>query len=127
MSDFNEYNDPTPVATVEQYKKAFIAVRDRFGISQKQLTLLRAQLKDDRKVIAADPFSKESGINVNSEYGGLAHHITEAIPITLRPTRDGQPHWWRALSFGPHEPDNTAAYYWIMRPEVVQALTELRW
>jgi hypothetical protein len=41
----NPYNDPTHIATVEQYKAALLAVRDQGGIWGKPLEMLKAHFR----------------------------------------------------------------------------------
>lgn len=121
------YSDPTPIATVEQFKTALLAVRDRFGISSKDLALLRAHCRAPNHKISTFRDAKELGYashgDVNKSYGKFAHDVCDALHCILPPTPSGEPHWWRTLAYG-NENDH---YEWIMRPELVQALQEMKW
>ena len=117
---YNEYNDPTPIATVEQFKQALLTVRDTIGISQQDSAMLKAHCSAHEHTISSNPVH-------NLQYGALAHHVADALGITLRPTHSGEPHWWRTLAIG-HDPlSKDASYEWIMRPELVKALQEMKW
>ena len=66
---------------------------------------------------------------VNLHYGTLASDVAHALHVTLPPAPDGNPHWWRTLAYGNSgEPQgDDGCYEWVMRPELVQALQEMRW
>ena len=127
------YSDPTPIATAEQFKTALLSVRDRVGISPKDLAMLRSQCRAPAHIITTQQLAQELGyshyIAASGQYGTLAHHIADALHIVLPRTPSGEPHWWRTLSVGndgaPQTDDGN--YEWIMRPELVQALQEMRW
>lgn len=132
MESFS-YSDPKSVATAAQFKAALLSVRDRIGISPKDLALLRAHCRAPNHTISAFQLAKELGYpnhgSVNMPYGILAHHVCDALHVVLPPTPSGDPHWWRTLAYGNDDAaqaDN-GHYEWIMRPELVQALQELKW
>lgn len=127
------FSDPTPIATAEQYKSALLTVRDKVGISPKDLAMLRIQCRAPAHTITTQKLARELGyshyIAASGQYGTLAHHITDALHIVLSYVPSGDPHWWRTLSYGNDDTSQTddGNYEWIMRPELVQALQEMRW
>jgi hypothetical protein len=129
--EFNEYNDPTPIATPEEFKQALLKVRDRYGISPKELAMLKAQCHAPNHTITSQQLAKVLGyshyIAANGAYGSFADRVCHALGITLAPTRSKEPHWWRTLAIG-HVPANSKDdYEWVMRPQLVQALQEMKW
>jgi hypothetical protein len=125
------YSDPTPIATVEQFKAALFKVRDsKAGISQQDLVLFRTHCRAPNYTITTQQLAKELGPNyrtANEPYGSLAHRVCSALGVTLKKTDSGEPHWWRTLAIGHNPLDKNNPYEWIMRPELVQALKELNW
>lgn len=127
------YSDPTPIATAEQFEAALLKVRDRYGISVKDLAMLKAHCCAPNHTISTSRLAQEVGYpsfsSVNMQYGILARHVVEALHVTLPRTPSGDPHWWRALAYGndgaPQNEDG--CYEWIMRPELVQALQGIKW
>ena len=124
----NPYSDPTSIATVEQFKTALLAVRDRIGISQKDLALLRSHCRAPNHTISAVQLAKEFNLpnhnTANMQYGTLAHHIADALHYRPGPFPDGQPHWWFTFAYWNEDSEETdkSKDQWIMRPELVQAL-----
>jgi|GEM_PF-787798 len=127
------YSDPSSIATAEQFKAALLSVRDKFTKENHYLDLLTAHYRSPSHTISTGRLAKEVGYTsysaANSQYGALAHHIADAFHIVLPPTPSGDPHWWRTLAYGNDGTPQTddGCYEWIMRPELVQALQELRW
>ena len=127
------FSDPTPIATVEQFKTALRAVRDKNGISDKELAILRAHCRAPNYTISTFQLAKELGYashgDVNKSYGKFAHDICDALHIVLPPTPSGEPHWWRTLAYGNQGmPQMDGGHYeWIMRLELVQALQDWKW
>jgi hypothetical protein len=121
------YSNPAEIATVEQFKAALLAVRDRIGISPKDLALLRAHCRAPNHTISTFKLAKELGYtshgDVNKSYGKFAHDVCDALHCVLPKAPDDEAHWWRTLAYG-NEADH---YEWIMRPELVQALQEMKW
>ena len=133
MTPMDIYSDPSSIATAEQFKAALLLVRDKGGISPKDLAMLRAHCRAPNHTISTSRLAQEVGYpnfsSVNMQYGTLAHHFADALHVTLPPTPSGDPHWWRTLAYGndgiPQTDDG--CYEWIMRPELVQALQEMKW
>ena len=127
-----EFSDPTSIATAKQFKTALLSVRDRVGISTKDLALLRAHCRAPDHTISTLRLAQDLGFpnysTVNMQYGTLAHHIADALHHIPGPFPDGKTHWWHTLAFGNNaESIEAESYEWIMRPELVQALQEMRW
>jgi hypothetical protein len=127
-----EFSDPTSIATATQFKTALLAVRDRIGISPKDLAILKAHCRAPSHTISTFRLAQEIGSpnysTVNMQYGTLAHHVADALHHTPGPFPDGKTHWWHTLAYGNNgEPIEAEHYAWIMRPELVQALQEMRW
>jgi len=127
--DVDAYSDPTPIATAEQFKAALLAAR----ISETEVAILRAQYGAPNHTLSAVQLAKElhypTYATVNAQYGRLAHRVAEALHYRPGPFPDGNPHWWRTLS---HWNDDAplgeeGQDQWIMRPELAQALHELKW
>jgi hypothetical protein len=127
------YSNPTTIATVEQFKTALMAVRDRIGISPNDLAMLRAHCRAIKHTISTTRLAEELGFKsyapAGLQYGILAHNVCDALHCVLPPTPSGDPHWWRTLAIGNHgvPVTNDGHYEWIMRPQLVQALQELKW
>jgi hypothetical protein len=127
------YSDPTPIATVEQFKTALKAVRDGIGISQKEVAMLKFHCRAPAHTVTAQQLAKEFNyrhyVAAAGQYGTLAHHVCDALHYVLPPTPSGEPHWWRTLAYGNDGVPVTddGHYEWIMRPQLVQALQEWKW
>lgn len=124
------YSDPKPIATAEQFKAALLKVRDKVGITANDLAMLRAHYRAPNHTISTTRLAQEIGFSpVNIQYGILARHVGDALNVSLPRTPSGDPHWWRTLAYGndgaPQIEDGR--YEWIMRPELVQALQEMKW
>ena len=77
----DEYSDPTPIATVEQFKAALLKVRDRIGISPRDVALLKAHCRTPNHTISTVQLAKQVGYSnysaVNMHYGKLAHDVAD--------------------------------------------------
>jgi hypothetical protein len=133
IEGMDEYSNPAPIATAAQFKAALLAVRDRIGIDPKVLAMLRAHCRAPNHTTSTFQLSKELGHaghgDVNKSYGRFAHDVCDALHVVLPPAPSGDPHWWRTLAFGNDDAPrvDSGHYEWIMRPELVQALQELKW
>jgi hypothetical protein len=127
------YSNSSPMGSPEQFKKALLAVRDRVPDMTPYVALLRAHCRAPKHTISMSKLAEEVGYtnyaSANLQYGNLAHYIVDGLRITLPPTPSGEPHWWRVVAYGNKDtPQNDQGHYeWIMRPELVQALEELKW
>jgi hypothetical protein len=126
------FNDQTPVATVPEIKTALCAVRDttvRKALDQ-YLRLLRAHYNSPDHTATTTALAKELGFGsyttVNQTYGAFAHALADALCYKPEPIPGiGQMHWWRTIATCPSDPG--ADVEWRMRPELAQALNEMRW
>jgi len=129
----DEYSDPTPIATAKQFKTALLSLKDKGGLSQRDLMLLRAHFHAAKQTISTFQLAKEVGYAsfgaVNIRYGKLARRVADSLRYTPTPDSKGDFHWWRTLSYGNDGTPQTddGHYEWIMRPELVIALKEWNW
>ena len=129
----DEYSDPTPIATVEQFKAALLAVRDSVADINPYLAMLRAHCRAPNHTISttrlAQAVDLPSYSSANLQYGKLAHEVADALHYSPGPFPGGNKHWWRTLAYGNEGVPQTddGHYEWIMRPELVQALQAMRW
>ena len=121
-----------PIATVEQFKKALLSVRDS-SLPQAHLSMLQAQCQTHDHSITATKLAEAAGYEnfnaANLQYGTLASKVAKHIGFTPELRKDGSPHWWTTLSYaniGITDPDS-GHFLFIMRPELVQALKEMKW
>lgn len=129
----DEFSNPKPVATAEQFKAALRAL-EMAGIPHKHLEMLKAHCRAPNHTISTGQLAKEVGYpdnkTVNLQYGTLAHRVILELHHYKHPTfSTGNPHWWTALAYGNvGTPQNEDGHFeWIMRPQLVQALQELGW
>jgi hypothetical protein len=128
-----DYLDPTPIATNEQFKRALLAVRDRDGISPTELGMRRAHCRAPKHTITSTKLAHEADLTsyavANLQYGTFAHAVADRLGYTPIKRDDGTTCWWFTLSVGADESDDTdeSRFEWIMRPELVQALQEMKW
>jgi len=128
----DEFSDPTPIATVEQFKTALLAVATNSGTLRQQLAILRAHCR-----ALSIPSPHKTGRCGRFQFIQCHQQPVWAFcPLRRRCTRhrpgpfsDGIPTGgarWRFGNDGAPLTEN-GHYEWIMRPELVQALKEMRW
>lgn len=124
--------EPTkPIATVEQYKQALLALRDK-NLPDSHFRMLRAQGRAPGGAITATQLAEAAGFKnhnaANLQYGTLAANVGVRIGYHPDKRHDGSDIAWPALSFtdGVGAP-GTGHFLFIMRPELLQALKEMRW
>lgn len=129
----NEFSDPSPIATTKEFKDALLAVHDKHGITPKQLRMLRAHLRAAKHTINTTKLASAIGYSDCSSahllYGKFAHRVADALHRKPGPFSTGKPHWWRTLAYGNDDGTpltNDGLYEWVMRPELVQALQEMK-
>ncbi len=122
-----------PVATPEQFKKALLTVRDKH-LPSSHFAMLRAQCRAPQTTITATQLAAaaeyENYNAANLQYGTLAFNIAAALGFTPDERRvDGSLCWWTTLSYSNENQaeENTGYFQFIMRPELVAALREMRW
>lgn len=128
-----DFGNPRPIATAEQFKQALLAVRNRHGITTKNLAMLQAHCRAPAHTITTTKLAEELGLpsysTANMQYGGFAHLVADELHYKPGPFKSGNAHWWLTLAYGNEgEKQNEEGHYeWIMRPELVQALQEMKW
>ena len=121
-----------PIATVEQFKKALLSLRDN-GLPDTHLTMLRAQAKADGGMITSTKLAEFAGYEnynaANLQYGTLGFNLGAFIDYTPPKRKNGTLMWWTVLSYaidGNSELE-TGHFQFIMRPELLAALKEMKW
>jgi len=94
----DEFSDPTPIATPEQFETALLAVRDKWAITPKQMAMLRAHDRAPDHTISTVQLAQDvdfpSYSAANLHYGTFARRVAEALRYRPGPFSDGNPHWW---------------------------------
>jgi hypothetical protein len=123
---------PASIATAEQFKVALLALRDK-NLPDSHLAMLKAQCKSPHQTITATKLAEAAGYQnynaANLQYGTLAFNVAGHLNFSPEKRPDGTPRWWTTLSYsvgGSGEPE-TGQFEFIMRPELVAALREMRW
>lgn len=121
------------IATPEQFKKALLVLRDK-NLPESHFVMLRAQCRAAGSAITATQLAavaKYENYNAaNLQYGTLAFNLASALGfLPAIKHDDGSPCWWTTLSYADEgqTEEGTGHFQFIMRPEVVQALREMRW
>ena len=124
--------ESAPIATVEQYKRALLSLRDK-RLPDTHLTMLKAQAKADGGMITSTKLAEVAGYKnynaANLQYGTLGFNLGAFINYTPPKRKDGTFMWWTVLSYSIDnnaEPD-TGYFQFIMRPELLSALQEMKW
>ena len=123
---------PSPIATSEQFKKALLALRDK-NLPDGHLAMLRAQCALPNASITSTKLAESAGYEnynaANLQYGTLASNLATLLGYTPPKRKDGSVMWWTTLSYSldGHEEPSTGQFQFIMRPELVAALREMRW
>lgn len=122
-----------PIATSEQFKTALLAVRDK-NLPASHLAMLRAQCRAQDSTITSTQLASvadyENYNAANLQYGTLAFNVASAIGFVPQAKRsDGSPCWWTTLSYtnADQAEESTGHFQFIMRPELVLALREMKW
>jgi len=121
-----------PIATVEQFKRALLSLRDK-GLPDTHLTMLRAQGKAEDATITCTKLAEAAEYeNYNAaalQYGTLAFNLGAFIDYTPPKRKDGTSMWWTVLSYSIDEKaePETGHFQFVMRPELLTALREMKW
>ena len=123
MSDFN---DPTPIATAQQYRAALLAVRER--MTEVQLKMLQAHCRSEGHSMSTNRLAEALGMPTASRYSNYAQWIADELKYAPRPGEKKQL-WLHALAYGRPDAMETVdgQYEWIMRPELVETLQAMKW
>jgi hypothetical protein len=121
-----------PIASVERFKSALLSLRDKH-LPSSHFAMLRAQCRAPDATITATQLAAAADYEnynaANMQYGTLAFNLAGLLGFT--PTlqrRDGSLCWWTTLSVegeGPYE--DAPHFHFVMRPELIQALRDMRW
>lgn len=126
-------NTLKPIASPEQFKQALLTLRDK-NLPSSHFNMLRAQCRAPGTKITATQLAKaaeyENYNAANLQYGTLAFNVAAALGFTPQAQRaDGSLCWWTTLAFSEENQaeEGTGHFQFIMRPELVTALREMRW
>ena len=130
-----DYSNKKPIASTDQFKKALLAVRDdrKIKLSAQDISMLRAHCRAENHLITATNLAIQTQLTnfsvANLQYGKLAHKIADKIPYDPPKRKDRSTRWWFTLSYGLDGSDETdqGHFTWVMRPELVKALQEMKW
>jgi len=120
------------IATTDQFKKALLSLRDR-NLPDGHLAMLRAQGLSPDGTITSTKLAEAAGYEnynaANLQYGTLASNL--AVFLSYNPPRrkDGSTMWWTTLSYsvdGNVDPE-TGQFQFVMHPELLAALREMKW
>jgi hypothetical protein len=124
----NEFSNPTPIATPQQYRAAILAVRQR--MTPIQLALLQAHCRSEQHAIStnrlADILKLPTSSAANTAYRNYAHWIADELKFVPAGAK-GKPCWCLALAYGREDGDIDGDYEWVMRPELVETLQAMKW
>ena len=120
------------IATTEQFKRALLSLRDK-NLPDTHLSMLKAQAKGEQAMITSSKLAEVAGyVNYNAanlQYGTLGCNLGAFLDYTPPKRKDGTFIWWTVLSYsidGNAEPE-TGHFQFVMRPELLDALIEMKW
>ncbi|ENJ2789011.1 hypothetical protein HJ014_22530 [Vibrio parahaemolyticus] len=122
-------------ASKQEFINALIKLRDksRFRDTTSYLEMLRAQTKSDNQTITATKLAEVVGFpnynTANLKYGTLGHELAEVLNYEPPKRNDGSTMWFWTISTGnPASEDTQDGHYeFVMRPELYEALVEIKW
>lgn len=125
------FQDPSPIATPAQYRLALLDVRER--MTEKHLAMLRIHSSAPEHAVTAEMLADAIGFTHHgtaaTQYGTFARWLATALGYAPDRRADGVVRWWRALAYG--RPDSAersdGTFEWVMRPELLEALKNMRW
>jgi hypothetical protein len=126
----NEFNDPTPIATPEQFRTALLGARQR--MTDIQLKMLQAHCRSAGRTMSIDQLAEQLGLpsfsGARTAYNNYAHLIADELKY-VPGVASKKPVWLNAIAYG--QPDAEGKldgdFEWTMRPELVQALEAMKW
>lgn len=122
-----------PIASKDQFKDALLVVRDKKKLSANYLTLLKFHCQAPGHTITPAQIAETLGLatltSANLQIGTLGHLIADALGYSPQRKTGGGPMWWNTIAYGRGESANTldSEFELVMRPELVDALIEMRW
>ena len=126
----NTFNDATPIATVEQFRTALLAVRQR--MTDVQLKMLQAHCRSEEHTISLDNLAEQLNVpnssGARNAYRNYARLIADALKF-VPGSVSNKPVWLCAIAYGKPDTDEKidGDFKWIMRPELVEAMQAMRW
>lgn len=112
-----------PIATAESYKAALSLLED--GMPHKHRLMLEAHYRAPGRRLTARKLAEKVGYAnfgaVNLQYGTLARKICDILGLRL------EYHVLVLAKFVTPKTGLDREVLWVMRPELAQALEELRW
>jgi hypothetical protein len=127
----NALNDTAPIASIDEFKAALLATRDRHGISPLQLQMLQAQCRAPESTISASQIAEQLRLKnlaaARLHYGAFARAVAEKLGYAPPCRSKGAPCWWFTLSTGRNAEASDGQLQWTMRPELVAALRAMKW
>ena len=124
----NDFSNPAPIATPEQYRAAILAVRQR--MTPVQLAMLQAHCKSSGHTISTTRLAELLNLatpgSANIPYRNYARWIADELKYVLKNSKSKHA-WWLALAYGVGDGEIDHDYEWIMRPELVAALQAMKW
>jgi hypothetical protein len=122
-----------PIASAEQFKTALLTLRDK-NLPTSHFTMLRAQCRAPNTAITATQLAEAAGYEsyhaANLQYGTMAFNLAGILGFTPQLMhRDGSLCWWTTLSVAGEGAayEDAQQFHFVMRPELAQALREMRW
>ena len=122
----------SPIATTEKYKNALLSLRDK-SLPDGHLAMLRAQGHSPGGALTATKLAEAAGYEnynaANLQYGTLGFNLAGFLNYDPPRRKDGSPMWWTTLSYSVDGlvDEETGQFQFIMRPELLAALREMRW
>ncbi len=123
---------PGPIASVDQFKRALLVLRDK-NIPDSHLAMLKAQYRSPGARITSTKLAEAAGFEnynaANLQYGTLGFNLAGILSFNPDRRPDGTPMWWTTLSIAEEGAVDleTGQFQFIMRPELVTALKEMKW
>lgn len=113
--------------TVEQFKQALLGAKP----NKAELAMLEANFRAPGHAISVRQLAEVAGYAfgaVNIHYGKYGRKLAEYHNLSspMRNEKD-DPVWTGVLATGNDDDPDAANYVWTMRPELVEALQQLRW
>lgn len=135
MIDSPAPQEPVPVfvASPAAFKMALKKVKDTTDgkLLDNFLEMLRFQARAVGQSVTATELAKSVGYDsyrpANRQYGELGKRIADALNFTPPKRMDGSFRYWTALSTGDATQEDDEHFRFVMRPELLAALTEMRW
>src|SRR5262245_50486663 len=126
----NQFCDPTPIATPEQFRTALLAARQK--MTDVQLKMLQAHCKCESRTTSIDELAEKLNLpnwsGARSAYSNYAHFIADELKFVPSAVSK-KPVWLYAIAYGQPDADGNldGDFEWILRPELVQALEAMKW